>query len=147
MAHYHPWRHLRDKHPGVTVEFTDSCGEAGCMGRLKPGVIEIDKTSSQTERRNTLTHETHHHERGPIPDDPYLAMREEKTVEYLTAQTLVQLDDLLDAVIWDQSQVHDGTAETLWVELEILHTRVERLTAKEREYIETELRRRSPWTN
>lgn len=95
----------------------------------------------------TVTHETHHHVRGPVPDDPFLAMREEKYVQYLTAQTLVELDDLLDAVIWDQSQVHDGTAENLWVEYEILKTRVNRLTPKEREYIENELRRRSPWTN
>ena len=65
MAH-HPWHYIRDKHPDVTVEFTDSCGQDGCLGRSHGKTIEIDRTSNQRERRGTLTHETHHHERGPV---------------------------------------------------------------------------------
>ena len=146
MAH-HPWRYLRDKHPSVSVEFTDSCGAAGCMGSICGNTIEIDRTLNQCERRGTLTHETHHHERGPVPQDPYLAAKEERVVQLLTAQTLIPLDELIDAIVWNRGSVHDGTANDLWVDHDILLTRIQRLTDKERAYIESELRRRSPWNN
>lgn len=146
MAH-HPWHYIRDKHPDVTVEFTDSCGQDGCLGRSHGKTIEIDRTSNQRERRGTLTHETHHHERGPVPQDPYLAAKEERTVELLTAQTLITIDDLIDALVWNRFRVDDGTATDLWIDFDILLTRVQNLTDDERAHIDTELRRRSPWTN
>lgn len=144
---HHPWHYLRDYHPDVEVEFTDSCGHAGCMGLTHGKTIELDRTSSQRERRGTLCHETHHHVRGPVSPDPYLAAKEERIVQLLTAQTLIPLDDLVDAIVWNRGNVHDGTADDLWIDHDILQTRVQRLTDKERAYIDTELRRRSPWHN
>lgn len=140
---WHPWRHLRDKHPDIEVHFTD-CGEDGERGRWTTDGIEIDRTSNQRERRHTLTHEVVHVDRGPVPDHPYYAMREEREVDRITAQLLIPLDDLVDVLAWNRYRIDDEAAEDLWVDLECLKIRVRNLTAAERRYIDAEIKRRSP---
>ncbi|MFJ7620022.1 hypothetical protein ACIQYZ_14600 [Rhodococcus erythropolis] len=82
-----------------------------------------------------------------MPDDARLAFREEQTVQLLTAQALIPLDPLVDALVWNRNRVNADTASDLWVNLPVLRTRLQRLTDDERAYIDDELRRRSPWTN
>lgn len=142
----HPWRHLRDHYPHLHVRFTDlaACGK---RGRLTEDGIEIEQTSSQTERRETLVHELNHYRRGPAPDHPHFGPLEERIVDRLTAEQLIQLDALVDALLWSHGHVDDDAADDLWVKLDTLHTRVRTLTEKERAYITRELARRQPWNN
>lgn len=139
---WHPWRHLRDQHPHVHVAYPD--GGTGCLGRWTGDGIEINRRSSQRERRCTLTHEIVHVERGPVSSDLRLAMREEEIVERITAQRLIELDRLVDVLAWNRYRVDDETAEELWVDLPTLLTRVRNLTDRERGFIDRELTRRQP---
>ena len=140
---YHPWRHLRDRHPHEHVSFTD-IGAVGCLGRRTVDGIELDMTSTQRERRCTLTHELVHIERGPVPRDPRLALREEETVDRISAERLIELDHLIDVLAWNRYRVDDEAAEELWVDLPTLLTRVRNLTDSERAFIDRELARRQP---
>lgn len=142
----HPWRRLRDHYPHINVRFTDLAPH-GKRGRLTDDGIEIEQTSTQTERREALVHELHHYDRGPVPDHPHFGPLEERIVEQLTAEHLIGLDDLVDALLWSGGHVTHDVAEALWVKLETLHTRVRTLTEKERAYITRELARRQPWNN
>jgi hypothetical protein len=141
MTRWHPWRHLRDHHPDIDVTFVD-LGDCGCLGRWTHAGIEIERTSDQRERRCTLTHELIHHERGPVPDHPHFGPREEAMVEKLTARRLITIDDLVDALVWSR-KVDEGMAIDLWVDLDVLLTRIKTLTDDERRYIDDELERRA----
>ncbi|MCZ1070779.1 MULTISPECIES: hypothetical protein [unclassified Rhodococcus (in: high G+C Gram-positive bacteria)] len=142
----HPWRRLRDHYPHLHVHFTD-LSRRGRLGRLTGRGIEIERTSNQKERRETLLHELHHYERGPAPKHPYFGPLEERIVDRLTAEELISLDALVDALTWSHGHVNDDVAEELWVTLDTLITRVRNLTEKERTYIREELARRQPWNN
>ena len=138
---WHPWRHLRRHFPHVDVNFVDHPTH-GDLGRLTRDGIEIDKTSTQTERRSTLTHEIGHLERGPVPCHPFFADREEQVVEELTARRMIRLPDLVDALLWCQGRADDETAEELWVDHDILLTRIRTLTPGERKWVEHQIARR-----
>lgn len=139
---WHPWRYLRDHHPHIDVHFVD-LRPRRLLGRVTRRGIEIDQGSLQRERRSTLTHELIHLERGPVPRHPYFALREERTVEELTARQLIPLRDLVDAYIWCQGRVDDEMADELWVDLDVLQTRIRTLTPCERRWFDEELARRS----
>lgn len=143
---WHPWRHLRDHHPTIDVQFVD-LSHRGKRGRLTRHGIEIEKTSNQTERRETLVHELSHYERGPVPKHPHFGPREERAVERLTAERLIELDALVDALLWSDGRIDEDTAEHLWVTLETLTIRVQHLTREEHTYITRELAERQPWNN
>ncbi|MEW1933074.1 transposase [Rhodococcus sp. NPDC079359] len=140
--HFHPWRHLRDHHPHVHVIYPN--GGTGCLGRWTDDGIEINRRSSQRERRCTLTHELVHIERGPLPDDPRMALREEQTVDRISAERLIEIDSLVDVLAWNRYRVDDEAAEELWVDMRTLRIRVDNLTDDERAYIDEELERRQP---
>ncbi len=142
MVHrWHPWRHLQRCYPHLDVTFPN-CLHFGCMGKWTADGIEIDGTSNQAERRCTLTHEIVHLERGPVPDDPHLALKEERIVECITARRLITIEKLVDALVWSRRVDHE-TAEELWVDLPTLQHRIRDLTEGERRYISQELERRS----
>ncbi|MCD2104315.1 hypothetical protein O4214_05205 [Rhodococcus erythropolis] len=61
--------------------------------------------------------------------------------------TLITRDGLIDALVWKRFRAADGTTSDLLIDTDTLYTCVQNLTEKERGYIDTELRRRSPWTN
>ncbi|MBJ8342823.1 hypothetical protein JGU71_28425 [Antrihabitans sp. YC3-6] len=143
MTRWHPWRHLRDNHSHVDVTYPD-LGGLGCLGRRRAGHIEIDETLDQVERRCTVTHEITHIERGPVPDHPFYGPKEERTVERITAERLIELDALIDALAWNRHRVDAETAGELWVDLDVLVTRVKNLTEDERRHIDMELERRQP---
>ncbi|WP_256988483.1 hypothetical protein [Rhodococcus sp. 05-2255-3B1] len=85
-----------------------------------------------------------HVERGPVPADLRLAMREEETVDRITAERLIELDALIDVIAWNRNRIDDEAAEELWVDLPTLLTRVRNLTDDERAFIDEELERRQP---
>ena len=143
MVHrWHPWRHLQRCYPHIDVTFP-RCLKLGCLGEWNADGIAIDGTSNQRERRCTLTHEIVHIERGPVPNDPHLAVKEERVVECITARRLITLETLIDALVWNRLQVNDEMAEELWVALPTLQHRVRDLTDCERQYIDQELERRA----
>ncbi|OZC62323.1 hypothetical protein CH267_01960 [Rhodococcus sp. 06-621-2] len=142
MTRWHPWRHLRDTHPHVDVHYVD-LSHLGLLGRVTDRGIEIEQTASQRERRDTLTHELQHVERGMPSEHPYYSQIEERLVEKLTAEKLIDLDDLVDALVWNRCRVDGEMAEDLWVRFESLALRVKHLTDAERAYIDAELERRA----
>ncbi|WP_285189878.1 ImmA/IrrE family metallo-endopeptidase [Rhodococcus sp. MEB041] len=142
MSRWHPWRHAREHHPRTPIAFVD--GGRGCAGRITLNGIEINRTSTQRERRCTLTHELVHLERGPVPRDARAVEREEKAVHAIAACRLIEIDHLIDVLVWNRHRVDDETADELWVDLPTLVTRVQNLTVAERRYIDAELERREP---
>lgn len=142
MTRWHPWRHLRDKHPHVDVFYVD-LSHLGLLGRVTDRGIEIEQTASQRERRDTLTHEMTHVERGMPAPDGYWHDVEERQVKRITAEKLIDLDDLVDALVWNRCRIDGEMAEELWVRFESLALRVKHLTDSERAYIDAELERRA----
>lgn len=139
---WNPWRHLRKHLPHVDVQFVDLT-PLGMLGRITPQGIQIERTSNQRGRRSTLSHEISHLERGPVPAHPFFAAREEQVVEELTARRMIRLPDLVDAVLWCQGRADDETAEELWVDPDILLTRIRTLTPGERTWVERQIARRT----
>ncbi len=78
-----------------------------------------------------------------MPDHPYFAAREERVVEELTARRMIRLPDLVDALLWCQCRTDDETAEELWVDHDVLLTRIRTLTPGERKWVEHQLARRT----
>lgn len=139
---WNPWQYLRDHHPSVDVTLVD-LAPLGLRGRVTPHGVQIDRTCDQRGRRSTLTHEVVHLERGPVPDHPHLALREERTVETITARRMIRLSDLVDAILWCQGRTDDEAAEELWVDHDILEARIRALTPRERGWVERQIARRT----
>lgn len=139
---WHPWRHLREHLPHVDVHYVDLT-PLGMLGRTTPHGIEIERTCDQRGRRSTLTHEIKHFGRGPVPHEhPHFAAREEQVVEELTARQMIHLPELVDAVLWCQGRTDDEAAEELWVDHDVLLTRIRTLTPGERAWVERQIARR-----
>lgn len=73
-----------------------------------------------------------------------LALKEERIVDRIAANRLIELDQLIDVLAWNRYRVDDETAEDLFVDLRTLKIRVENLTDDERGLIDRELERRAP---
>lgn len=141
---WHPWRHLAHHHPRTVVRFADL--PDGLLGYtdLSAGVIWLDRSLTQVERRCTLTHELEHVHRGHIPRDPVLLAREEDLVEQLSARRLVSLRELIDALLWSDHE--SEVADELWVDGPTLRARIAGLAADERAAIEERLHESGRWT-
>ena len=111
---------------------------------LSAGVIWLDRSLTQVERRCTLTHELEHVHRGHIPRDPVLLAREEDLVEQLSARRLVSLRELIDALLWSDHE--SEVADELWVDGPTLRARIAGLAADERAAIEERLHESGRWT-
>jgi len=129
---FNPWRHLAAEHPDLHVDCRARLAPA-IMGQwLTSGDLALSRLLGQAERRCTITHETVHVERGPVPADPRLAAREELVVDEIAARRLIPLGDLIDAIRWGQG---DPDNEEMWVDLPTLQARVRTLTDAERAQI------------
>lgn len=142
MTRFNPWRHLHEHHPDISVQFVD-LGGTGCMGLWTIDGIKIERTCNQRERRCCLTHEICHIESGPMPKDARAAHIEERAVKLRTAKLLITMEHLVNALVEHDFLINDHTAESLWVTLPVLRTRMERLTDAEHTYINLELARRT----
>lgn len=110
----------------------------GEMGAWVPSAntILIDDRLSQVERRCTVMHELIHRLRQDVPDlPPPLADRQERECNRRTARLLIDLGELLDALLWSAEQHDSEIADSLWVDLPTLHDRLSSLTSAEREYL------------
>lgn len=130
---FSPWHYLADHHPNVRVIRTRLPGpHRGCTdGRT----IWIDDRLCQVQRRVVVCHETIHIERGIIPADAL----EERRVDLLTAERMIAIDDLVDALRWHRHPTADALADALWVEPTTVRTRVDHLSGIELAHIESEL--------
>ncbi|KOS56460.1 hypothetical protein Rruber_02716 [Rhodococcus ruber] len=141
---WHPWRHIGKHHPHIRVTCRDVLPD-GLKGAWTGDTVYLDPSLGQASRRWVLTHEIHHIERGPVPDDPYLSAIEERIVDILSARKLIPLPQLVDALVWTQD--HHELAEELWVDVDAIAVRLDNLTPAERAHIHRELARRQPWNN
>lgn len=134
---YHPWREAR-KRAHLNIEFQQLVdGRRGC---LRGDDITINTSDDQAQRRCTVAHELVHDERRVFPRDRVLRAREETTVERIAARRLIQLDALVDALLWSRDARE--TAAELWVDVPMLIALVQSLTDRERDWIDQQLQER-----
>jgi hypothetical protein len=125
---WHPWRTIRSR-SDITVRWhrlDDRLGE-WCE---ETRTITLDPRQLQRERRCTATHEVIHAERGDRCGDP----KTEEHVRRETARRLIPIGALGDAYLfWG----HDlpALAEELWVDEDVLLTRLNTLHPSERGYL------------
>ena len=135
---YHPWRDARDReHLNITFERLAD-GRRGC---LRGDRVTINTGDDQAQRRSTLAHELVHDERRVFPTDRVLRAREELTVERIAARRLIQLDALVDALLWARDARE--TAAELWVDLPMLVAFIRSLTVTERTWINEQMEARA----
>lgn len=135
MTPHNPWRHLATHHPDVRVIWTRFAGKA--RGCTDGATIWLDDRMTQAQRRVTVCHETIHIERGIIPADHW----EEARVKRMTAERLITTSQLIDALRWHRHPSLSGLAETLWVDLTTVRTRLDTLGHDEQSEIEAEIER------
>jgi hypothetical protein len=142
MTRWHPWRHLRDTYPEVTV----SCEyhlPRGKMGAWTERGLYLHRGLDQDGRRAVLSHELAHRQRG-THCDPIHDPREEEACDDLASRWLITMDELVDALAWSRYEVGPEAAGSLWCDVHMLKVRVRNLSADERRHIDTELARRQP---
>lgn len=129
---HHPWRAFRHETDWTLRLDLMPAGVAGvtCWETM---TVTLDVHLLQAERRCTIAHEMEHIRRGPPPDDPLLAEREESAVEQAAARRLISLADLGEALAWARSL--SEAAEELWVDPPTLQTRLDHLHPSEHAYL------------
>lgn len=130
MIPHNPWRHLAQHHPDVNVIWTHLGGQR--RGCTDGHTIWMDSRLTQAQRRVVICHETIHIERGIIPADP----TEEARVNRLTAERLITLPHLIDALRWHQHPSPHALAEALWVDPECVRTRLDTMSPAEHAVVE-----------
>lgn len=113
-------------------------GRRGC---LRGDRIAINTADDQAQRRCTLAHELVHDERRVFPVDRVLRAREELAVERIAARRLIQLDALVDALLWARDARE--TAAELWVDLPMLVAFVQSMTEEEKMWVGKQLEERA----
>ena len=135
---YHPWRDARDReHLNITFERLAD-GRRGC---LRGDRVTINTGDDQAQRRSTLAHELVHDERRVFPTDRVLRAREELTVERIAARRLIQLEALVDALLWSRDARE--TAAELWVDVPMLVVFVQSMTEDEKVWVGKQLEERA----
>ena len=135
---YHPWRDARRReHLNISFEYMPD-GRRGC---LRGEHVTINTGDDQAQRRSTLAHELVHDERRVFPRDRVLRAREEMTVERIAARRLIQLEALVDALLWSRDARE--TAAELWVDLPMLVAFIRSLTDEEKAWIDTQISERA----
>lgn len=89
------------------------------------------------QRGCTITHELVHIERGPVPKDPWLKVREESYVEQEVARRLIKLEPLGEALAWANHM--SEAADCLWVTERVLEVRLAHLHPSERAHLKRRL--------
>lgn len=130
---YHPWGAFR-----ALTEFTLNFGllPDGKLGltNFTDRTVTLAHGLSQAERRSTIAHEVEHILRG-YPSCG--AEREECLVELRAARKLIGLHELGEAMAWSSDL--EVIADELWVDVEMLLTRLENLHMTEKGYLQRRL--------
>lgn len=130
---YHPWRALREL-SDWTLRWQPL---VGCLGLTTwhDQTITLDPDQDQAQRRSTLAHELEHIVRGYAQ----CGDREECLVELRAARKLIGIHELGEALAWAHNLAE--AAEELWVDEQMLRTRLGHLHPAERHYLRRRLER------
>lgn len=124
---HHPWRSLRERED-ITLHWADL--PAPLHAVTDGTTVWMHDRLLQTERRCAIAHELVHIERGTqCVDDA-----EERRVRTITAQRLVTVSALVEALRWSSSI--DEAADELWVTPEVLRDRLADLSTVERAQVD-----------
>jgi hypothetical protein len=138
-APWSPWRHLRQRHPGVRVKETElPCGVLGCIDHYQK-IIWLDSRLLSREQRATLAHEIGHLELDHFMHGKWISAPEWK-VDRWAARRLIPFVDLLRAFQWSDDL--EEMAEELWVDRHTLGTRLRCLTDDEQDQVMKAIERR-----
>ena len=132
MSTWHPWRHLAQVYPHITV-ITRHHLPGSTMGLRRGDRIWICATCGQAERRATPAHEIAHLERGDRGHSPV----EERIVSLIAARRLIPLDRLADALRWSYNLTE--LADELWVDEPTVRCRLDGLDPVEVAQLHAEL--------
>jgi hypothetical protein len=128
MEMYHPWRALRAMtHVDVQwVELPD-----GVLALGDGETVWMDRRQRQAQRRSTIAHELEHLSAG---DTGCQSPAVERRIDEVAAAKLVSLDQLAEAIVWAMSE--EELALDLWVDVDVVRTRLGSLTEEERDAID-----------
>ncbi len=115
----------------MTLKFLDLPGDLLGFTDHESQTIYMAKGLLQRQRRAVLQHELTHINN---PD------ASERAVETATAEQMLPLDRLVDALLWSQDE--NDLAEQLWCDVATVRDRLNGLTPKEHSWISSELDRR-----
>lgn len=132
MPLVHPWRTLRSL-PEITLLWHDG-GAKGYYDFTRQ-TISIRRGMTSAERRSTLQHELHHHYNGRFLRA--LLAKEEAACELAAARDLIDIRKLGEAMAW-ASDI-ETVADELWVDIDLVRVRCERLHPAERAYLRQRL--------
>lgn len=129
---YHPWRVFRGL---VSFDLTFEVLPDGILGRtdFDDSTVTIAPDINQAERRSTIAHEVEHILRGWSP----CTAREECQVDRAAAQKLIGIRELGEALAWSSDEAE--AADELWVDVQMLRTRIKHLHPAERGYLRRRL--------
>lgn len=134
-----PWR-IAASFPALTIEFVEMPdGELGKTD-VSTDTIYLCKRMRQRQRRAVLLHELNHWLRGGVEDCDHLEDAEERRVERLTAEALMPLPALVDALVWSQDDFE--LAEYFHIDVATVRDRMTMLSMDETAKINEELDRR-----
>lgn len=134
-----PW-HLARAHPTLSIQFVDM--PDGILGRcdMDTDTIYLCNRMRQRQRRAVLLHELNHWLRGGVEDADHLECAEERHVERMTAEALMPLEDMVEALLWARDEYE--LADHFHVDVATVRDRLSHLTDSERQYVDAEIDRR-----
>lgn len=134
-----PWS-IAASFPALTIEFVDL--PDGHLGKtdVTTDTIYLCKRMRQRQRRAVLLHELHHWLRGGVEDSDHLECAEERHVERLTAEALMPLDALIEALVWSVDEWE--LAEHFHIDVATVRDRLAYLDDADTARINAELDRR-----
>jgi hypothetical protein len=142
---YHPFRHLRDLGPTVTMSVGPTVGNKEAWWCPESDHFTLRPDLNQVQRRCGLAHELAHrdlgHEgQGDHPEGRRRTELQERAADELAARRLIRLSALVDVLVWTDDP--DEAADGLWVTRRLLDVRLETMLGGERRWVAVELRRR-----
>lgn len=143
---YSPWRQLRGL-PEVIVAYLEDLPSGRAWWSPAHQMILMAQGFSQRARRCALAHELAHIDLGhsgvaEYPDADRQDDRIHDAANRLAARRLIPLDRLGKALAWSQNL--EEVADELWVEPEMLQTRLRHLHPSERHYLRRQLEEPTP---
>ncbi len=129
-----PWRRLRHL-PHITVVWADLPDGLLGVADFITATITLTTGMTQAERRSVCAHELAHLDRGPVP--AYLTPREELAIDAAVARDLIPFGALVSAMLWSRDDYE--IAEELTVDVGLVRSRLDGLSAKESDALERAL--------
>lgn len=139
---YHPFRHLRDLGPTVTMSIGPTVGNKPAWWCPRSDHFTLRSDLNQVERRCWLAHELAHRDLGHdgMVSGKREVAKQERAADELAARRLIRLPALVNILVWTDDP--DEAADGLWVTRRLLDVRLETMLGGERRWVAVELRKR-----